>query len=76
LSCFDKEGGSDPGKMATLDGNHTVYVYCAGGYRSAIALTLLKKKDIHNPCNVVGGWSKITELKDKFEIEKSVEVLN
>ncbi|MBW0177291.1 MBL fold metallo-hydrolase [Sediminibacterium sp.] len=67
---------SDPGSMAHLEDNHNIYVHCAGGYRSVIAASLMKRQGIHNLRNVVGGWSKIKELKDKFKFEKSKEVLN
>lgn len=67
---------TDPGSMADLDDNHNIYVHCAGGYRSVVACSLLKRQGIHNLRNVVGGWSRIKEMADKFEIEKSSEVLN
>ena len=67
---------TDPGSMANLDDNHNIYVHCAGGYRSVIASSLIKRQGIHNLRNVLGGWSKIKELTDKFEIAKNVEVLN
>jgi hydroxyacylglutathione hydrolase len=67
---------SDPGSMADLDDKHNMYVHCAGGYRSVIASSLLKREGFHNLRNVVGGWGKIKELPDKFEIEKDAEVLN
>jgi hydroxyacylglutathione hydrolase len=67
---------TDPGTMADLDEKHNIYVHCAGGYRSVIASSLLKREGFHNLRNVVGGWGKIQELADKFEIEKDAEVLN
>lgn len=67
---------SDPGSMANLEDNHNIYVHCAGGYRSVIAASLMKRQGIHNLRNVVGGWGKIKELNDKFKFEKSKEVLN
>jgi hydroxyacylglutathione hydrolase len=67
---------TDPGSMADLDDKHNMYVHCAGGYRSIIASSLLKREGFHNLRNVVGGWSQIKELADKFEIEKDAEVLN
>lgn len=67
---------TDPGSMANLDDNHNIYIHCAGGYRSVIAASLIKRQGIHNLRNVVGGWGKIKELPDKFEFDKSVEVLN
>lgn len=67
---------TDPASMANLDDNHNIYVHCAGGYRSVIASSLIKRQGIHNIRNVAGGWSKIRELPDKFTIQKSTEVLN
>lgn len=67
---------TDPGRMADLDDKHNMYVHCAGGYRSVIASSILKREGFHNLRNVVGGWGKIKELPDKFEIEKDAEVLN
>lgn len=67
---------TDPGRMADLDDKHNIYVHCAGGYRSVIASSLLKKEGIHNIRNVVGGWSKIKELPDKFEIEQEANAVN
>jgi glyoxylase-like metal-dependent hydrolase (beta-lactamase superfamily II)/rhodanese-related sulfurtransferase len=67
---------TDPGSMAHLEENHNIYVHCAGGYRSVIAASLMKKQGIHNLRNVLGGWGQIKELKDKFSIEKTTAVLN
>jgi len=67
---------TDPGSMANFDDNHNIYVHCASGYRSVIAASVIKRQGIHNLRNVAGGWNKIKEVPDKFEIEKSVEVLN
>ncbi len=64
----------DPGSMADLDDSHNMYVHCAGGYRSVIAASLIKRQGLHNVRNVLGGWGAIKELKDKFTIEKSIEV--
>ncbi len=67
---------TDPASMADLDDKHNIYVHCAGGYRSVIASSLLKREGFHNLRNVVGGWKKIQEFADRFEIEKDAEVLN
>lgn len=67
---------TDPGSMADLEENHNIYVHCAGGYRSVIACSLLKREGIHNIRNVTGGWSAIKELSDKFTIEKDATVVN
>ncbi|MBL7742469.1 MAG: MBL fold metallo-hydrolase [Chitinophagaceae bacterium] len=66
---------TDPGSMVNIEDNHNVYVHCAGGYRSVIASSLLKRQGIHNIRNVVGGWGKIIE-QGKVEIIKEKSVLN
>lgn len=66
----------DPGNLVNLEDSHNIYVHCAGGYRSVIACSLLKRQGIHNIYNVLGGWEKIKEIKDKFTFEKTAVVLN
>jgi len=66
----------DPASMVNLDDNHNIYLHCAGGYRSVIAASLLKRQGIHNIRNIMGGWKAITELKEKFTIEKKEAALN
>ncbi|MCE3281587.1 MAG: fold metallo-hydrolase [Chitinophagaceae bacterium] len=66
---------TDPGMMANIDDTDNVYVHCAGGYRSVIAASMLKRQGIHNIRNVLGGWGEIKKL-EKFEIEKNVAALN
>jgi len=39
------------------------YVHCAGGYRSVIAASILKSREIHNIINVEGGFKAIKETK-------------
>ncbi|MBC7901860.1 MAG: MBL fold metallo-hydrolase [Gemmatimonadaceae bacterium] len=66
---------SDPGTMAEIQETQNLYVHCAGGYRSVIASSLLKRQGIHNLRNVTGGWAKIQEQKG-IEIVKENSVLN
>jgi hydroxyacylglutathione hydrolase len=66
---------SDPLNMAALAEDQNVYVHCAGGYRSVIASSLLKRQGIHNLRNVLGGWGKIKE-QEKIKTEKENSVLN
>ena len=66
---------NDPASMANIEDDHNVYVHCAGGYRSVIAASLLKRQGIHNLRNVIGGWNKIKEQK-KIAIDKENSVLN
>jgi glyoxylase-like metal-dependent hydrolase (beta-lactamase superfamily II)/rhodanese-related sulfurtransferase len=52
----------DPGNLAMIQDNDNIYIHCAGGYRSVIASSLLKRQGIHNIRNVEGGWKAIKEL--------------
>ncbi|HEY1021434.1 MAG TPA: MBL fold metallo-hydrolase [Flavisolibacter sp.] len=61
--------------LSNLEENQNIYVHCAGGYRSVIAASLLKRQGIHNLRNVVGGWAKIKE-ESKIKTEKEKSVLN
>ena len=64
-----------PGSMADLDESKNLYVHCAGGYRSIIAASLLKRQGIHNLHNIMGGWDKIKEQKN-IPVAKETSVLN
>ena len=66
---------NDPGSMANLEDTQNLYVHCAGGYRSVIASSLLKRQGFHNLRNIVGGWGKIKE-QEKVEIVKEKSLLN
>jgi hydroxyacylglutathione hydrolase len=66
---------TDTAMIAGLDDDQNLYVYCAGGYRSVIASSLIKKQGIHNLRNIVGGWGKIKE-ESKIPTEKDASVLN
>jgi len=54
---------ADPLHLAMIDLEHNLYVHCAGGYRSVIACSLLKRQGFHNLRNVLGGWGKIKEVR-------------
>jgi len=66
---------TDPASMADLDETKNLYIHCAGGYRSIIAASLLKRQGIHNLHNVMGGWEKIKEQKN-IQTAKETSVLN
>ena len=66
---------TDPASMANIEDTHNLYVHCGSGYRSIIALSLLKRQGIHNGRNVTGGWDRIKQ-EDKIETEKDAAVLN
>ena len=65
----------DPGNLSSLEEHLNLYVHCAGGYRSVIASSLLKRQGIHNLRNVLGGWGVIKDQKG-IEIVKENSVLN
>lgn len=66
---------TDVAELAQFEDNENLYIHCAGGYRSVIAASLLKKEGIHNLRNVVGGWGKIKE-QEKAKIVKEASMLN
>lgn len=66
---------TDPANIANFEEDQNLYVHCAGGYRSVIACSILKKEGYHNLRNIKGGWSKIKEEK-RAEIVKEKAVLN
>jgi len=47
--------------LDSIDKEKDVYVYCAGGYRSVIACSLLKANGYHRVNNVYGGFGAIKE---------------
>lgn len=50
--------------------NGDFYIHCAGGYRSVIANSILKKHGIHNGIDVLGGYKSIA--KTNISITKYV----
>ncbi len=55
---------TDTLNIASIDDENNLYVHCAGGYRSVIAASLLKRQGYHNLRNVLGGFGKIKEEKN------------
>ncbi|MFB9056731.1 rhodanese-like domain-containing protein [Mariniflexile ostreae] len=45
--------------MNAIDKNKTYYIHCAGGYRSAIAASILKARGVENLINIEGGFDAI-----------------
>ncbi len=66
---------NDLATLGNLEEHQNLYVHCAGGYRSVIAASLMKRQGIHNLRNVLGGWAKIQE-ESKIKTEKETSVLN
>lgn len=44
------------------DKSQTLYLYCGGGYRSALAAEALENMGYENPVSVDGGWRALREL--------------
>lgn len=46
-------------QMNEVSNNKTYHIYCAGGYRSVIAASILKSRGFHNLVDVAGGFNAI-----------------
>lgn len=53
---------SDIMNVAMIDTDSNLYIHCAGGYRSVIAASLLKRQGFHNLRNILGGFGKIKAI--------------
>ena len=70
-SCFIKNSvfitlSELPAKLNLLDKNNTYAVYCAGGYRSVIAASLLKRHGIKKVYNISGGISNVKNVAPEY----------
>ncbi len=54
---------TDPLNIAVIEDDRNLYVHCAGGYRSVIAASLLKRQGLHNLRNILGGFGEIKNQK-------------
>ena len=45
--------------LEKFDQNKTNYVHCLGGYRSVIAISIIKARGIHNIVDVLGGFKAL-----------------
>ncbi len=50
--------------IGAIPENKNLYVHCAGGYRSVIAASILKKHGVHQLRNVLGGYGVIAKIPD------------
>lgn len=55
---------NDPLTLAQVEDERNIYVHCAGGYRSVIACSLLKRQGFHNLRNVLGGFAQMKKLQN------------
>lgn len=60
--------------MNLFDREKKVLVHCAGGYRSMIAVSILKNLGYNNLVNVRGGFGKIKEAGAPIEISASSKI--
>ncbi len=54
---------TDAATVANIDDDNNLYIHCAGGYRSVIAASILKKQGYHNLRNVLGGFAQMKQVK-------------
>jgi len=62
-------------QLAQFEDQQSLYIHCAGGYRSVIAASLFKRQGTNNLRNILGGWSKI-KLEEKAKIVTEANVAN
>ncbi len=56
--------GQLPDRLAELDRHRPTVVYCAGGYRSSMAASLLRKHGFDDVSDLLGGynaWAETTQ---------------
>ncbi|ELR71270.1 Metallo-beta-lactamase family protein [Fulvivirga imtechensis AK7] len=58
-----------PDNLSGLDKEKDYLVHCAGGYRSMIAASIMKKEGFKNPINVYGGFGAIQQTNIGIESE-------
>ena len=66
---------TDLTNIAAFEDTDNIYIHCAGGYRSVIAASILKKQGIHNLRNILGGFDAIKNIPN-MPIEVAKEALN
>ncbi|KWX22239.1 sulfurtransferase [Mycolicibacterium wolinskyi] len=49
--------GQLPDRVTELDANRPTVVYCAGGYRSSVAASLLRQKGFTDVSDILGGYN-------------------
>ena len=49
-------------QMNEVSSDNTYHIYCAGGYRSVIAASILKSRGFHNLVDIAGGFGAIKTI--------------
>ncbi len=66
---------TDVAVLSNIEDNDNVYIHCAGGYRSVIAASIMKKHGFHNIRNILGGYEQI-KMVPEMPLVAAREVLN
>jgi hydroxyacylglutathione hydrolase len=53
--------GQLPGRLSELDAARPTVVYCAGGYRSSVAASMMRAKGFADVSDILGGYGAWTE---------------
>ena len=59
-------------EFGILDKNQKYYVHCAGGYRSMMACSILRKNGFRNVVNITGGINLMKETNYKLVVPPTV----
>ncbi|MBX7431492.1 MBL fold metallo-hydrolase [Mycobacterium sp. Y57] len=57
--------GQLPDRIGELDANAPTVVYCAGGYRSSVAASLLRNRGFGDVSDILGGYNAWDEVTQK-----------
>ena len=49
-------------ELDTIDTDRPTIVYCAGGYRSSVAASLLRSRGVNDVADILGGWPALRAL--------------
>ena len=60
--AVDLPVGQMPARLEELDPKAPTVVYCAGGYRSSVAASVLRQKGFEDVSDIMGGYTAWTEL--------------
>lgn len=67
-------GFGDILNLAMVNHDTNLYIHCAGGYRSVIAASILKKQGFHNLRNVLGGYNAIKNVNELPKVESKTKL--
>ena len=59
-------------QLSQFEDSQNLYIHCAGGYRSVIAASLLKREGVNNLRNILGGWNEIKQLEKATIVKETI----